>query len=202
MLCPICKRPYGKRKRCYWCSGRKRTGEQKPCPGCGKPVYRQPYMTTAGRNEGTFCSIACKAKTQRGTELVTGTKFVRKDGYVSVKIGIRKYELEHRLKMAEKLGRPLTTGEHVHHRNGDRQDNRLRNLRLMTNTEHQALHEEMGTHQQRRSKRVTLTCKRCGAAYERKPSRVAESSYCSVACKVPAMRGPRARKIAEQRKGG
>jgi hypothetical protein len=34
--------------------------------------------------------------------------------------------------MARHLGRPLTRDEAVHHRNGDRRDNRLQNLELWT----------------------------------------------------------------------
>ena len=76
-----------------------------------------------------------------------GGRTLASNGYMLIRVGVghpladvRGYAYEHRLVAMEMLGRPLDRSEHVHHRNGNRTDNRVENLEVVSIQEHARLH--------------------------------------------------------------
>lgn len=125
------------------------------CPGCSHPRW---VRIMKGRPTNPRCKHCTSRYTaHHGKEHYNwkGGRYTNPDGYVVVVIdpsdfyypmaktptGNRlSYVLEHRLIMAQHLGRCLQPWEHIHHKNGIKGDNRIENLELALNGQHHVAH--------------------------------------------------------------
>ena len=141
-------------RACYWLSERRVAAEPertKTCERCGA-TFTHPH----GRGyrqwaKQRYCSRACLYASRRAER-------VDFHGYVIVKdpdhplAGKNGYVLAHR-RVVYDAGVEVPPGHHVHHRNGDKTDNRLENLEVLSKSEHHTLHNL----RRRRRKEVAQT---------------------------------------------
>lgn len=111
----------------------------KSCPICGKQF--KPV-----RSKDVYCSKKCFHESitvrmsGKNHPMWKNGKSKSVQGYILVSQGKGVQKLEHRLVMEKHLGRKLLRTEHVHHINGDKTDNSIENLSVLSTSEHNRLH--------------------------------------------------------------
>lgn len=88
------------------------------------------------------------------------------------------YVLEHRVVMEEFLGRYLSKSEVVHHKDGNKHNNDITNLEIMSVSDHASLHNKTGR------TFVNITCKHCGKEFRREKRLCGRynDAFCSRKC--------------------
>ena len=113
----------------------------KCCCDCG----RVNYVSTGCLKSGIIQSCGC-LQTRRGKNHPNWRKgfHITEAGYREIPIpdsqAKHRYYAEHRCVMEKYLGRTLGPEEVVHHINGNKLDNRIENLAVLSREEHAAIH--------------------------------------------------------------
>jgi hypothetical protein len=105
-------------------AGRQPTHPPCICETCGIEFRPKSRQTTS-----RFCSRKCYL-TNPGFKRKTASGYVYVYAPDSPAAYTSGQALEHRVVMEEMLGRPMRPDEHVHHKNGKKDDNRKANLEL------------------------------------------------------------------------
>lgn len=102
-------------------------------------------VSTSNLNARSVVSCGCVLSANRkglGNLKWKGGRSFRPSGYITVRVydypgdnGRGRSVNEHVYVMAKHLGRPLRAGENVHHKNGQRDDNRIENLELWSSSQ-------------------------------------------------------------------
>lgn len=134
LICPVCGIHFARCTNKKYCSpacalkGYKRPRTEKICTYCGNS-FSVPFK----HKEQAMCSKRCTGLSRRkGCVSPAGYSLVETDNG-------RRYE--HRHVMEQHLGRPLLRSEVVHHLDGNRLNNDISNLQLLSShSEHRRVH--------------------------------------------------------------
>ena len=167
----------------------------KICLVCNKTFQVKNYR----KDTAMFCSYICAGKHKylkvkdsfvhgmNGSNhpMWKGGEILNSQGYILVYSpnhpykDKRNYIREHRLVMEKYIGRFLLPSEVIHHINGIKTDNRIENLKIVSNEEHSRNH----CYQRKKKGHLLRDCLFCGKEFSTYPS-LNRIKCCSMSCKT------------------
>ena len=129
------------------------------CKRCGATFRSKKHEHPGRFAKRKFCSLTCSARRP------SKSRYLKRKGN----------RLHHRVVMEEVLGRPLLSTEYVHHKNGDKHDNRPENLELVDAKTHGRMHHLIYPIQKR--------CAVCGNVFIPHKTKRKVKKTCSEPCR-------------------
>ena len=108
--------------------------KEKACNHCG--IIFRPRTSTS-----KYCSRPCMWANNGGHNRGKGNGWINQKGYREIKVN-NENKKEHRIIMEMHIGRKLLETEDVHHKNGDKLDNRISNLDIISHSDHTIHHNK------------------------------------------------------------
>ena len=109
----------------------------KNCIQCGKQ-FKVPFCHS---HRVSRCSPECASISRRGPVGVIHRGIWYRLGNIGYYVNSMSRKLLHRVRWEELHG-PIPPGHDIHHRNGDRTDNRHENLEIIPHSQHASMHNK------------------------------------------------------------
>ena len=107
------------------------------CQYCSKIIFKAKSRVIKGRRN--YCDMSCLRKDFKNNPPNPGKGFWLENGYKIIQYQCKPIK-EHRHFMEQHLGRKLLRKEVIHHVNGIKTDNRIENMKVISQSEHRKLH--------------------------------------------------------------